>query len=131
VIVVDSSIWIGVFANSSNRPVETFLSIEDRTQILVGDIVLLEVLRGARSESVARQIEADLRRFDVVQMLDPQLAAAAASNYRRLRSVGITIRNTADLIIGTYCIKHSHQLLHRDRDFDKMQQLGLQVYAVP
>jgi predicted nucleic acid-binding protein len=33
-----------------------------------------------------------------------------------------------DLIIGTFCIKHGHTLLHDDRDFDPMRtHLGLQV----
>ena len=127
-IVVDSSVWIGVLANATNPHVQTFLSISNRTQILLGDVVLLEVLRGVRTEGAARKVEADLRRFNLVQMLNPDIAARAAWNYRHLRSLGITVRNTVDLIIGTYCIEHGHQLLHRDRDYDKMERLGLQVY---
>jgi len=127
-IVVDSSVWIGVLANATNPHVQTFLSISNRTQILLGDVVLLEVLRGVRTEGAARKVEADLRRFNLVQMLNPDTAARAAWNYRHLRSLGTTVRNTVDLIIGTYCIEHGHQLLHRDRDYDKMERLGLQVY---
>jgi hypothetical protein len=33
------------------------------------------------------------------------LAAKAARNYRRLRELGITIRKTADIIIGAFCIE--------------------------
>ena len=127
-IVVDSSVWIGVLAGAANPHVQAFLAIGDRNQILLGDVVLLEVLRGVRTEAAARKAEADLRRFRLVQMLDPDIAARAAWNYRHLRSFGITIRSTVDLIIGTYCIEHGHQLLHRDRDYDHMQRLGLQVY---
>ena len=51
-----------------------------------------------------------------------------ARNYRTLRDLGVTIRKTADLIIGTFCIQHHHRLLHDDRDFSLMQQhLGLTV----
>jgi hypothetical protein len=33
-----------------------------------------------------------------------------------------------DLLIGTYCIWEDAELLHRDRDFDAMEQhLGLRV----
>lgn len=127
-IVVDSSVWIGALANAVNPQVEALFAIVDRTQILLGDIVLLEVLRGVRSEAAARKAEADLRRFTLAQMLDPEIAVRAAEHYRHLRSVGVTVRNTVDLVIGTYCIEHGHQLLHRDRDFDKMETLGLQVY---
>lgn len=128
-IVVDSSVWIGVFAKASNPQVELFLSITDRTQILVGDVVMLEVLRGARTERAARAIETDLRRFDMAQMLDPEIASRAALNYRTLRARGITIRNPVDLIIGTYCLQHGHRLLHRDRDFERMRPFGLEIYA--
>ncbi len=127
-IVVDSSVWIGFFADVPTPEVEILASIQDRTRILVGDVVMLEVLRGAQSERKARMMEEDLRRFDFARMLDADIAARAASNYRVLRSKGITIRNTVDLIIGTYCIEHGHQLLHRDRDFAHMQRLGLETY---
>lgn len=61
-------------------------------------------------------------------MLSVDIAVKAAQNYRLLRAQGVTIRNTVDLIIGTYCIEHRHQLLFRDRDFDYMKRLGLEVY---
>jgi predicted nucleic acid-binding protein len=96
--------------------------------LLVGDIVVLEVLRGARSTSHARQIEDALRRFDIVPMLGERLAVKAAENYRLLRGLGITVRKVPDLIIGTYCIEHRHTLLHDDHDFEPMHEhLGLQV----
>jgi predicted nucleic acid-binding protein len=129
VIVVDSSVWISFFAQFSTPQVETLLSIRDRTRILVGDLILVEVLRGAQSERAAREIEQDLRRFDVAKMVDADIATKAARNYRLLRSKGLTIRSSVDLIVGTYCIEHGHHLLHRDRDFDHMRQLGLQIYA--
>jgi predicted nucleic acid-binding protein len=128
VIVVDSSVWIGFFAGVTNRQTETLLSIPDRNDILVGDIVLLEVLRGTRSERIARNVEDDLRRFGIVAMLNTDIALKAAQNYRLLRAQGVTIRTTVDLIIATYCIEHRHRLLHRDRDFDHMQSLGLEFY---
>ena len=40
----------------------------------------------------------------------------------------MTIRNTIDVIIGTFCIEENHSLLHNDRDFDPLAEyLGLQV----
>jgi hypothetical protein len=67
-----------------------------------------------------------LRRFDVVPLLDADLAPRAARNYRKLRDLGVTIRKTADIIIGTFCIEHRCSLLHDDRDFTPMEKhLGL------
>ncbi|MEJ0016665.1 MAG: hypothetical protein WDN25_08875 [Acetobacteraceae bacterium] len=43
-----------------------------------------------------------------------------------MRDPGVTVRKSADLIIGPYCIEHSHALLHDDRDFQPMREhLGL------
>jgi len=53
-------------------------------------------------------------------------AVQAALHFRTLRRHGITIRNTVDLLIGTFCIADGHQLLHSDRDFKPMvEHLGL------
>ena len=69
-----------------------------------------------------------LRTFAILPMLDANLAVRAAQNYRLLRGRGITIRKTADIIIGTFCLDHGLPLLHDDRDFDPMaQHLGLAV----
>ena len=94
--------------------------------ILVGDLILLEVLQGARDDLHAARIEHGLRRFEIVPLLDADLASRAARNYRRLRDMGITIRKTNDIIIGTFCIERRCSLLHDDRDFAPMEEhLGL------
>ena len=48
--------------------------------ILLGDLVLLEILQGARDDLHAARIERDLRCFPVVNMLDKQIATSAARN---------------------------------------------------
>ena len=99
-----------------------------RADLLVGDLILCEVLRGVRLEVAARQIEAAMQVFEIVPLCDPDLAIKAAANYRYLRARGITIRKTIDLIIGTFCIERGHALLHSDRDFEPMERfLGLQT----
>jgi predicted nucleic acid-binding protein len=52
----------------------------------------------------------------------------AARNDRTLGNLGITIRKTADIIFGTFCIENHHALLHDNHDFAPMEQhLGLVV----
>jgi predicted nucleic acid-binding protein len=127
-IVVDSSVWIANLRNSDSLAVQKLRNIENPRQIVVGDLILLEVLQGARDERHAAQIENNLRQFEVQSMLGDQIAVEAALNYRRLRAQGVTIRKTADIIIGTFCVEGGHSLLHEDRDFDAMvQRMGLQV----
>jgi predicted nucleic acid-binding protein len=127
-ILVDSSVWI---AHLRGRRTPATAKLEEaaaREPLLIGDLILLEVLQGARDEVHATQIERALRQYAVVRLLDAELAPRAARNYRRLRELGITVRKTADIIIGTFCIENRHALLHDDRDFTPMQQhLGLKV----
>jgi predicted nucleic acid-binding protein len=127
-IVVDSSVWIANLRGLDTDPVRKLRSIANPDEILVGDLILLEVLQGARDERHATRIEANLRQFRIERMLDDRLAVVAARNYRRLREQGVTIRKTIDLIIGTYSIERGHALLHDDRDFDPMvAHLSMQV----
>ena len=98
----------------------------ERDRIAVGDLMLCEVLQGLSSEREARQVEAALRKFEIVSMTTPELAVQAAAHYRALRTRGITVRKTIDLLIGTWCIAHGIPLLHADRDFGPMvRHLGL------
>ncbi|HET7880119.1 MAG TPA: PIN domain nuclease [Acetobacteraceae bacterium] len=127
-IAVDSSVWIAHFRNAMSRQVTLLRSLFGNEELMVGDIVLLEVLRGAHDERHAVRLAREMHSFDVVAMLGDGNAVQAARNYRSLRSRGITVRAVADLIIGAYCIDRGIPLLHDDRDFDAMQQhLGLRV----
>lgn len=100
-------------------------------EILVGDLVLLELLQGAFSDSHALRVERFLRQFTIAPMMSDEMATEAAHHFRLLRSRGVTVRKTADLIIGTFCIRRGHALLHDDRDFAPMvTHLGLQQVVV-
>ena len=127
-IVVDSSVLISHFSNVLHPEVTRLRQFEEVETILIGDVVVLEVLKGLRSDSVVRFVEARLAAFNQASMLDGEMARHAAANYRKLHALGITIRSSIGLVIGTYCAVHGHSLLHRDRDFDHFEQhLGLKV----
>jgi predicted nucleic acid-binding protein len=127
-VVVDSSVWIDYLNDAATSQTARLDGLIGHEAILVGDIILCEILQGFRSEAEARRVEALLRGFDLVPMLDPELAVRVAANYRALRRLGVTVRKTADLIIGTFCIERNHELLHDDRDFVPLEQhLGLRV----
>ena len=129
-IVVDSSVWIANLRAADTEALRKLRAIvdDDDEQILVGDLILMEVLQGARDEATAVRIEQNLRTYQVATMCDVTLAVKAARNYRSLRERGITVRKTIDMIIGTFCISGGHGLLHDDRDFDPMAAfLGLRV----
>jgi len=128
VILVDSSVWIAHLRGHRTAATAKLEAAASREPLLIGDLILLEVLQGARDESHAARIERGLRRYALVPLLDADLAPRAARNYRKLRELGITIRKTANIVIGTFCIERRHSLLHDDHDFAPMEKhLGLVV----
>ena len=126
-IVVDSSVWISNIRREDTPEVRRLREFR-RSVVIAGDIVVLEILRGVQNETEAMRQEERFRAYGITPMLSPQIALAAAANYRRLRALGITINKVPDLIIATFCIAHGHHLLHRDRDFRPFEELlGLRV----
>jgi predicted nucleic acid-binding protein len=125
-IVVDSSVWIDFLRGRDLPKVRHLRARLGTDEIAVGDLMLCEVLQGLDSERAARDVEALLRRFEIVAMAGEAIAVAAARNYRSLRRRGVTIRKTIDLLIGTWCIENHVPLLHNDVDFRPMARyLGL------
>jgi len=128
VILVDSSVWIDHFRDPATQTALRLRALIERELLLVGDVLLCEVLQGIRSDAEARLVEEAWREFELVTLVDPELAIIAAANYGLLRGRGVTVRTTVDLVIGTFCIERGHVLLHNDRDFEPMEHfLGLQT----
>ena len=127
-ILVDSSVWIAHLRGRHTAATAKLQAAAAREPLLIGDLILLEVLQGARDDRHAARIERDLRRYAVVALLDDALAVSGARNYRKLRGLGVTVRKTVDIIVGTFCIERGHTLLHDDRDFVPMEKhLGLKT----
>lgn len=73
-------------------------------------------------------IEAELRKLEILDGGDADVAVRAARNYRKLRERGRTRRGAIDALIATFCIERGHALLHRDLDLDAFEKLcGLVV----
>lgn len=128
-IVVDSSVWIPHLHGFATDATRSLRSAIATGQVVVADLVLLELLQGARSEADARRLQREMELYPCISVLDEAIAVAAAANYRMLREKGITIRKTPDLILGTFCIERDCHLLHGDRDFSAMEtHLGLRIF---
>lgn len=125
-ILVDTSAWIEYFrdgAPSVVHKVEKSLREED---VAIGDLIYCEILQGIYSESQRKQVEDLLLTLPRFEMVGFEMAEKSAANYRLLRSKGVTVRKTIDVIIGTFCVENDLQLIHHDRDFDLMaKHIGL------
>ncbi|SHG44263.1 hypothetical protein SAMN05443144_12850 [Fodinibius roseus] len=129
-ILVDTSVWIDYFNGLENKQTESLDRILSEQSVLVGDIILTEILQGFDSVKEFRLAKQALDPLDCVHLGGKSLAIKAASNFRFLRSKGVTIRKTVDMLIGSWCIEHEVELLHNDKDFAQIAtQLPLQIYT--
>lgn len=128
-IVADSGVWIDFINGIANPATGRLREALASEVVLMGDLILCEILRGARNERDAGRIEARLAPLEFSGMGGRRIAVQAARNYRTLRGLGITVRKTVDLLIGTFCIEHGYRLLHADRDYASMgTHLGLRAF---
>ena len=116
-IIVDTSVWIDYFNGKLTEETNTLDVALGRQEVAIGDLIVLEIMRGFRSDSEYKTAKHYMAQLNQYHMLSPQLALKAADNYRKLRKKGITVRKTADIVIATFCIEENIPLLYTDRDF--------------
>lgn len=127
-ILVDSSVWIDYFRGTSTPQTDRLDALLGVEPLAVGDLILTEVLQGFSTDREFDRARKLLLSFDVIELGGRDLAVQAARNFRLLRSRGVTVRKTIDVIIATRCIEDDLVLLHADRDFlPFVGHLGLRV----
>jgi len=123
VIIVDTTVWVDYLRDTRNPETEWLEMEADRKRLGLTDLILCEVLQGVRGEQEFALVQSELQRFELSETGGKELAIAAARNCRRIREKGLTVPQTIDCLIATFCIAHGHALLHRDRDFDAFEQI--------
>ena len=116
-ILVDSSVWIDFFNGTENTETDKLNEVLGLEEVVIGDLILVEVLQGFRSDTDYKAAKNVLTSLTVHDLLGKELAIKSANNFRKLRKKGTTIRKTADVIIATYCIENKISLLFTDKDF--------------
>ncbi|MEH3104275.1 MAG: PIN domain nuclease [Sphingomonas phyllosphaerae] len=116
-ILVDSGVWIDYFGGARTLQTEWLDAQLSRRRFLIGDLILVEVLQGCRTDRQFETLRTALGSFRSIPIVDDVVALQAARNYRTLRARGITIRKTIDTLIATRCIIDGVPLLYSDRDF--------------
>jgi len=127
-ILPESSIWIDYFNGKMTPKTELLEEVLAMGEALVGDLILTHVLQGFRDEGDFQRAKHLLTCLPFREILGQDVAWQSAQNYRLLRQRGITIRNTMNVIIGTFCIVNRIRLLQNNNDFMPMvEHLGLTV----
>jgi predicted nucleic acid-binding protein len=128
VTIVDSSVWNDYFRGCGSRQTDLLHHLLGTEAVGIGDLILVEVLQGFSSDADFARARDALTSLTIFEMLGQEASIRCATNYRRLRQRGVTVRKTADLSIASFCIEHAHTLLYADRDFEPfVEHLGLRA----
>jgi predicted nucleic acid-binding protein len=127
-VIVDTSAWVEYFQLGDPATAENVDRCLAQDRVGIGDLVYCEVMQGIYSPRRREEISSLLLPLPHFEMVGFEIAEQAAANYRLLRSRGITVRKTIDVIIGTFCVENGLEIVHHDRDFDLMApHIGLVV----
>jgi predicted nucleic acid-binding protein len=126
-VIVDTTVLIDYLRGTQNPHTQWVDREVQRQRFGITDLILCEVLQGIHDQGEFEQVRKDLSTLQVFNTGGSDMAIAAAQNYRVLRRRGYTIHKTIDCLVATFCLKSRFQLLHRDRDYDAFEGLGLEV----
>jgi len=134
VILADSSAWIEFLrATGSDAHLRLRGLVERQAELATTEVVLMEVLAGARSDGELEDLRRLLYGRCMLLPLDgPADYERAAELHRQCRSSGETIRKLTDCLIAVVAIRAGIELLHRDGDFDAIaRHTSLRVLGKP
>ena len=122
VVLVDTSVWIQVFAKPRRL---TLRDVVDIDEVVTALPIVQEVLQGFRDErayGVAR--DAMLALPILESPLPSGVFVEAAQLYRTARRAGLTIRSGVDCLIAACALRHGATVLRHDRDFDALARVS-------
>jgi predicted nucleic acid-binding protein len=118
-ILVDTSAWIE-FLRGTNSTIDKRVEslVAERENLATTDVVVMELLAGARSDDHGERLKSLLYRCPFFPVRDLGTYEYAAELYRRCRQGGITVTSQLDYVIAAVAIREGIPVLHRDGDFD-------------
>lgn len=116
-VLVDTSVWIDVFRDSTGRRRTALRRVLADEPVVLTRFHQLELLQGSRDEREWGLLKDYL---DTQEYLEAESSTwpEAARIYFDLRRAGSTVRTPIDCCIAQLALEHGALLLHRDRDFE-------------
>lgn len=117
-ILADTSAWVE-FLRSTGSPVgERLRALVESRSLATTDVVVMEVLAGARDDLHRRRLRALLGQCEYIRTSAPDDFEQAAALSNRCRQAGFTIRALTDCLLAVVAMREGAAVLHSDRDFD-------------
>lgn len=120
-ILGDSSVWVDHLRGRRNRGATRLYELLGSDELVTTDVVVMEVLAGARDEHDRGRLERLLATFGRIPVEADDYESAAAI-YRACRRRGYSPRSMLDCLIAAVAIRVDAAVLHHDRDFDAIAQ---------
>lgn len=131
VVLVDTSAWIE-FSRRTGSDVNLKLRalIDSEALVASTEPVNMELLAGARSDQLRRQIRKMLNHFNHLAFDSIVDFPEAARIYLECRAAGITPRSQIDCMIAAVALRTDSSILSFDSDFDQISAVtGLKLQA--
>ncbi len=127
-VIVDTSAWVEFFRAGRSAVAEKVDRCLGGELVGIGDLIYCEVMQGLHSSRERKRVGSLFLSLPRFEMVGFAVAEKSAVNYRLLRSRGVTVRKTIDVLIGTFCAERGFEILHNDRDFTLMApHIGLRI----
>lgn len=117
--LLDTSAWVEFLratGSATHQAVHQLLEDDEATHTT--DVVVMEVLAGARDDDHRDRLRRLLARCEHVALGGLDDFEAAADLFRACRAGGETVRALTDCLIAVVALRESLLVLHADRDFD-------------
>jgi predicted nucleic acid-binding protein len=117
-LLADSSAWVE-FLRRTGSPIAVQLrvALEQGIEVAVTDVVVMEVLAGARDDTERDVLRRMLYGCRFLAVDGPADYEQAAEIYRACRRGGETVRKLTDCLIAAVAIRNEADLLQLDADF--------------
>jgi predicted nucleic acid-binding protein len=121
-ILIDTSIWIHVFRDKTQRYAQRLHDEIDEQAIVLTRFQQLELLQGCKDEREWSLLSQYLEGQDYIEAQTTTWQATARL-YFDLRRQGFTVRSPIDCCIAQIAVENRLLLVHDDRDFITISQL--------
>ena len=124
VILVDTSAWIEFLRATGSAHDQAVRAAIAAQSVLVPDVVRLELLAGAGSETRADEFSRMLASFASEATASPLDHDTASQLYRSARRSGHTVRSLFDCLVAAIALRVDAPVLARDRDFEALASVS-------
>lgn len=121
-ILVDTSVWVGVFRRRDPIDIDTIVDFGDLTTC---PPIVQEVLQGIGDPDAWRLARDAMLALPVLESpMSMEVWLEASQLYRTARASGVTVRSGIDCLIAACALRHDFEVLHHDRDFTNLARVS-------